>query len=349
MIIKIDPFDTLFFRDGKPFTMGDENWANGVFPPNPSVIYGAIRTAYFSNNIKDFEKANTPEDPTRNLRIKGIYFSNKDNKIYLPAPHDLVRKKEGKSISVLSMIDLKNIACSCTTQYVLMSPEKVENIEEELIDSDSLKKYLENSIEPISSTIEMSTMVLSEPKIGIGVNNITGTNEEGQLYRFEMKRLRNLSLVIDFEGIELQRKGIMKLGGEGKAVYYNEYSNNIASSVNIPAENRFKIYFSTPAIFEKGWLPKWINEKTLEGEYEGFRLKMLTMSAEKPISIGGFDMKAHKPKPMYRAIPAGSVYYFEVIEGDIKNIFATFNQRAISDLYSEQGFGISYIGRICNA
>ena len=47
MHISIKPFDCLFVRDGKPFSMGDEVWASGIFPPPPSVVYGALRTAWF--------------------------------------------------------------------------------------------------------------------------------------------------------------------------------------------------------------------------------------------------------------------------------------------------------------
>jgi CRISPR-associated protein Cmr3 len=54
MIIELNPLDTLFFRDGKPFAMGEETWADGIFPPPPSVIYGALRTAWFANNIEEF-------------------------------------------------------------------------------------------------------------------------------------------------------------------------------------------------------------------------------------------------------------------------------------------------------
>lgn len=43
----MEAFDTLFFRDGKPFSMGDDVWANGVFPPYPSTLYGALRASYF--------------------------------------------------------------------------------------------------------------------------------------------------------------------------------------------------------------------------------------------------------------------------------------------------------------
>ncbi|MEN3047138.1 MAG: type III-B CRISPR module-associated Cmr3 family protein, partial [Candidatus Hydrothermales bacterium] len=42
--IKLIPNDTLFFRTGRPFTMGSENWSDVIFPPYPSTIYGALRT-----------------------------------------------------------------------------------------------------------------------------------------------------------------------------------------------------------------------------------------------------------------------------------------------------------------
>ncbi|HEC25711.1 MAG TPA: hypothetical protein ENI54_06865, partial [bacterium] len=64
MIVEIDALDTLFFRDGKPFTMAENRWADTVFPPFPSVIYGALRSAYFANHIEELGKAKTDDDPT---------------------------------------------------------------------------------------------------------------------------------------------------------------------------------------------------------------------------------------------------------------------------------------------
>ena len=56
MILELQPLDTLFFRDGKPFNKGEENWADAIFPPFPATIYGALRTAYFNEHIEIFEK-----------------------------------------------------------------------------------------------------------------------------------------------------------------------------------------------------------------------------------------------------------------------------------------------------
>lgn len=72
--IEIQALDTLFFRDGKPFDMGDDNWAEGIFPPPPSVIYGALRSAYFAEHPENMALANTDNDPTKEIRINQIFI-----------------------------------------------------------------------------------------------------------------------------------------------------------------------------------------------------------------------------------------------------------------------------------
>ena len=126
---------------------------------------------------------------------------------------------------------------------------------------------------------------------------------------------------------------------ENISVIFPQFNENVKN---------FKVIFSTPAIFEKGWLPKWIDEKTLIGEYNDLKLKLLAAAIGKPLSIGGFDMKKRMPKPMYKAIPAGSVYYFELLEGKMDNVQNIFHQRSISEIYPEQGFGIAYVGKVTN-
>lgn len=358
MLIKIDPLDTLFFRDGKPFTMGDDNWANGIFPPYPSVIFGAFRSAYFSHHIDDLKKAkgqNDPkanDDPTGKLCIKAIYFYDyEEKKIYLPLPMDCVKKKneEMNEVSILPYVNLDTIKTSCPTQYALKGTGDVQNVDGGLITSDLFKKYLTNSKESFSF-IKISDKIKIEHKIGIGIDKNSGTSEEGKLYRTGMNRLNYLNLLIEFDDLDLPASGFLKLGGEGRAVSFEIFSSEkFDLSFQVKGNYKFfKLYLLTPAIFKNGWLPEWIDERTLIGEYQGLKLKLVTASIGKTIYIGGFDMKARKPKPMYKAVPAGSVYYFE-FEGEIQTAFKLLNQKAISDFYSEQGFGIAYVGGVKNA
>ena len=53
-----------------------------------------------------------------------------------------------------------------------------------------------------------------------------------------------------------------------------------------------------------------------------------------------------RPKPMKRAVPAGSVYYFELLEGDLEKVKDLMHCRSISEYNAEQGFGISFVGRV---
>jgi CRISPR-associated protein Cmr3 len=331
--------------------MGEDTWANGVFPPSPSVIYGALRSAYFSHHLNELKKANSDDDPTRDLEIKGFYILA-DKNVYLPLPNDCVKNKGSKdnSVSVLPMQELTDIKSSCPTQYALKSEGVVENVDGGLININSFEEYLRCAKDSFSHILKVADSVLPEPKIGIGISKETGTSEEGKLYRVDMRRLGDFGLLVDFKGLDLPERGMMKLGGEGKAVSYEQFKP-VDFSIDYfnSDKNKFKLYLSTPAIFKNGWLPEWINEQTLiSDEYNGLELKLLTASIGKLVHIGGFDMKERKPKPMCKAVPAGSVYYFKITKGDIQKAVEIFNQSAISEFYPEQGFGIAYVGGVEN-
>ena len=153
-----------------------------------------------------------------------------------------------------------------------------------------------------------------------------------------MKRLKDTSLVIDFEGMNLPRSGLMKLGGEGKQAYYSTIYTFEIKAPEMKG-NSFKLYLSTPAMFKNGWLPEWIDEATLKGEREGLKLKLTAASIGRVDHIGGFDIKAGEPKPMRQAVPAGSVYHFEILNnGKTVSPINIFHGKALSDFDKEQGF-----------
>lgn len=236
--------------------------------------------------------------------------------------------------------------------HALKGDGEVATVAEGLIESDQFTKYMAGHDRTFTFA-KISDKVLLEPKVGIRINENTGTSDEGKLYRVGMNRLDNLSLLIEFEGLDVPEKGLMKLGGEGKAASYKQYSNqNFLINPSITNANNnnnmFKLYLSTPAIFDQGWIPKWVNKDNLMYEYQGLKLKLLTASIGRYRSIGGFDMKTRKPKPMQKVVPAGSVYYFEIIKGNFEKAFSEFNNKAISDVNPEQGFGIAHVGCLQN-
>lgn len=353
MQIEITPMDTLFFRDGKPFNLGEETWADGIFPPAPSVYYGALRSVFFAENMNEFvkEKLNTIDDRSRDLEITKMFLKIEAG-CFVPVPRDCGIKKENSSENdsevILSDMEETPDGNSCPTPFLLHFPERYEYPDDHLMSLDVLEEYLNGTgRKGAFDVISTREYIKSEPKIGIARKNSTHSAEEGRLYRVGMRRLDGINIFIEFDGFNISSQGFMKIGGEGKSAHYH----NVTQEYLLPApesiDNRFKIYLATPAIFSKGWLPNWLDEDTLEGKIDGTgcSVRLLTVAIGKPLRMGGFDMAKNKPKPMRSMVPAGSVYYFEILEGKDTEKILDLHGKSISDERSEEGFGICYIGR----
>lgn len=341
--VTLEAFDTLFFRDGKPFSMGEETWANGLFPPPLSVVYGALRTAYFSEHIGTLHSANNEVDPTLKLTINFSAYHG-EGKYFYPCPLDIVQIKERKrkpEFSLLELVERRTGCCSSLHKVDLpMLLQSQKQVEEPsgLIDEISLNEYLQSSAVP-RSLLNIENFLKEEPKVGIGRNNLTGTSDEGMLYRVGMKRMHQLRLAFGYSGLNISGT-LLRLGGEGKAVSVSKMKQkpNVQEAISsTKKDGLFKLYLATPAIFKEGWRPA---PENIPGA------KLVAAVIGKPLYIGGFDMKPKggkrpAPKPMRRAIPAGSVYYYQ---GS-----AEVQENSISDYGKEQGYGLYYIGNVSNS
>jgi len=348
MTIEISPLDTLFFRDGKPFNASNETWADGIFPPNPSTIYGALRSIYFANHPDDLSKANEKNDPTKDLIIKKIYLKNSLN-YYFPLPLDIVNKKDAKTYSYLLHREKNNLISNLNTDSILARSDfNIESFENSFLTVKRFEKYqsfVDDKFIAINEIKSLDDFILNEPKIGIKINKATKTVEESHLYRVDLKRLDKTKIVVEFEGLEIENSHLMRLGGESKVATL-EYIDTLEIKSPQNIENIFKLYLLTPSIFDNGWFPSWIDKESLEGEYNGLKLKLLTAKVGKYKLIGGFDMKERKPKRMYKSVPEGSVYYFELLEGDSNKIIKTFHNQSISDKLSNEGYGVVFVGEV---
>lgn len=382
MILQIEAIDTLFFRDGKPFEMGDENWANGIFPPLPSAFYGAIRTAYFSQYPEKLQswEAGEIKDPTEGLRIRGIYLL-KGTIPQFVIPTEIVEKE-------IKIDDMKknkvfyhtNI---CLEEVFSSNPLQLNTYTEEVeapkafLKRGDLENYLKDTFGETDAYFSLESYISKESKIGIGRQNTTRTTEEGKLYRVQLSRPElaervnsevrrtktNLLIDINLENLGANfLPNFIKLGGENKLARCTKYSREVTLQ-KPPLSNKFKIYLQTPAIFKKteidrqegGWLPDCFvydaQAKAYIGTWKGVKLKLLRAFVSGSVSVGGFDVKAKQPKTMYRAVPAGTVYHFEILDNtNSETIYTTFaNPDApLSDILPEQGFGLSLVGLLNN-
>jgi CRISPR-associated protein Cmr3 len=361
--IEIEALDTLFFRDGKPFSMGQESWAEGRLFPLPSVLYGALRSAYLGQHPECFANRGEPDDVTSNLTIRGIYYRLGGN-LYLPQPADLVARKDtsvknkrepGKPYEIhpldCTVIETGVYAGASNLERIperlLMTGDEVDNRDYGLTSNVDINTYLQTGAKNIPlKSLDAAEHIVLEPKVGIGKDRISGSSADGKLYRVGMKRYDGLSMVVELEGLELKPEGFLKLGGEGKGAYYRTLTledDLPGEMIAVPKLNDgakyFKLYLSTPCAFAQGWLPGWINAGSFEGTYrfsngekeKELSLKLSTAVMNRYILAGGFDIKERRPKPARRVVPAGSVYYFELQGGDMNDVIEAFHGRSISE------------------
>jgi len=366
MIIDINPLDTLFFKDGKPFSLGEETWADGIFPPPPSVIYGALRSAFFAQQNQSIALANEAGDRSRGLEIKQISIVAKGMQIY-PLPLDLAHAKdeagssdeekeyevfflERKPNNYMSSLSgvMKDNGSQQPLKYFLSPPndKSIEILEGGYFSRVSLQSYLGGN-EKNFPAYKIDDYLKREPKVGIARDDHTRTTQEARLYRVGMQRLKDVHFIVEFENLKLSEEGFLKLGGEGKAVSYKTDQFPAVEQPELQGK-QFKLYLATPGLLTNGWLPGWINPKTLTGKYPGTNIEVQLIAAGvgKPLFIGGFDMKQQKPKEMRKAVPAGSVYYFEVLGEVPEDQLRTLRPTLFCDYEDriKEGFGITHLG-----
>lgn len=381
MKLFLQPTDTFFFRDGRPFTKGEQSEGHSIFPPHPSTILGALRSAYIAElgDLSRFysgemrETIGTPESLCNAIRLRGVFLANdRGNRLelFFPAALDLISRKDetrgnGASPSLHRLTPKgSHFASNGTINYPLSwsTSESIESDADGLLDMGAFSRYLRGTDTPLLLT-ERATLIEREPKIGIARSRETLSSEEQMLYRIEMSRFKNsdgnFGLIVDYDCPEnLPQKGLLKLGGEGKSFAYQDvvldlsllFSHLGSVKTAIESTGRFKLYFATPAIFKRGWLPSWLSDHTLPGAYPPkntapIRLKLITAAVGKPVPVGGWDMAKGEAKPTWRAVPAGSVYYFELLDRDrIDDLIAAFHYQNISDERADEGYGLALIG-----
>ena len=102
MRLFIEPSDVLLFRDGKPFSAGDDHAARSIFPPSPRTFQGAVRAAILSRHGFDMAKASSiigdSNSYGRLQQMRGPFIArqsgNEDPQRLLPLPLSVGLTKE---------------------------------------------------------------------------------------------------------------------------------------------------------------------------------------------------------------------------------------------------------------
>jgi CRISPR-associated protein Cmr3 len=115
-----------------------------------------------------------------------------------------------------------------------------------------------------------------------------------------------------------------------------------------------RMVLATPALFSGGWLPGWIKDTgaSLEGippgAAPGLRLRLISACTDRWKPLSGFSLEKGSRgfKELRRLVPAGSVYFFEVLSDGNAGSIADLWLQSVSDVDQDQrdGFGLALWG-----
>jgi len=327
----LEPVDVWLFRDGRPFSAGTEHSAETVFPPPPTVVQGALRSHHLA--VKGVDLAD--RDAVRNLvgdaeqgppgfRVRGPFVATRAGsavRLWFPRPSDCIRR-EGRILALTPQPPREGWCASVPAELPqwLVPPDQPTKEDEAdfWMSIERLQEYLDTGSCPdLDATnhpgdpakdgvVRREALFSRERRIGIALNGDTRTVRMGLLYEVEFARLaRGCGLYVEAEGLEgWPARGVLRLGGESRGAVFEQVEPCPWPEVPDPLPERFKLYFATPARFERGWLPRtW--SAFLEGDVE-----LVACALQRYVTIGGFDLSRGEEKPARRFVPAGSVYFF---------------------------------------
>jgi len=373
MKLFIEPNDVLMFRDGKPFAGGDDHFARGSFPPPPSTIYGALRSHILSVKSGEFDTFKNDHAKISKTIIDEIgtkdslgtlaitqYSIAKNNgthiQQYFPMPKDIAKAKgkddnrfyilkPNRGVNDIALTDLPP-----GLHHVWHETEDALEAATGFLSEEDMVRYL--MVNAPKNGVDAKDIYQTEERTGIRKNRSRRSVETGGLYSVEYFRMKEgFGFALELEGTALlPESGIMRLGGDHRSARYFKSSWKDIDikpiKDKIANDKHFKLVLLTPAVFKQGWLPDGIDGNTGEGIINGVKLKMTGSNIGKPIGIGGFDIVKGMPKTMKKTVPAGSVYYFELKDGNVDDLFKGLWLKSISDERNKEGLGITLIGGI---
>lgn len=322
------------------------------------------------------------------LYLTGPLLCEKDSTAltpYFPLPSDLMVDKTGAAVYLHPQPFPWSVSQSPPNLIPLWTSASGSVPQDKLLGINGLRNYLQG--DKGGTPKDTSDLWDTEPQVGIELS-AGRTAENGKLYSIEFTRLKcetkTIGFLLEVRGADQARfpaKGLLALGGESRAASYEKVpydgtSSTLAAFEEIITGNSikqaligrkgFKLYLTTPGIFHQGWLPDFIKEDNQEyfGAIDGLKFKLVSAAVGKAVTISGWDLARNQPRPMWKAAPAGSVYFFEKVDGnlnadDVNQLFESFHFKTLPGMdaatategqpteiseYGKVGFGLALVG-----
>lgn len=374
-IVRIRGIDPLLFRDGRPFAAEVGALSARTLPcPYPATVTGFVRTFIGNQLGVNWDDKTHIQRVLRTIVHAPILERN--NMPVFPAPADAVvyvdeQNGSPKTMALRPIPELP-AGAGCDLPKHLLPLRVTKEVKPApgytLWSQADLFRWLEHPTGEGFAVPESIDRMAVEERTYVCISE-KGTSEEGKLfstqflsferYRWGKERANReewalLARVETDEAVKLEGVGL--LGGEKRLAALETVSADAWPSCpdglqrDLQVAKRVRMVLATPAIFQNGWKPGWLNGK-LEGSppsAKGLTLKLISAAVRRREAVSGWSYRADRPqpKPTRLLAPAGSVYFFEVLSGDPSVLGTQAWLKPVSDDEHDcrDGFGLALWG-----
>lgn len=377
----IESLAPLVFRAGKPF--GSQASAQDAIFPLPSTGAGLVRYLALSQGKVADSYKDSDYQKLLQLQCYGVYLANFDDDknptIFVPKPANVLCLEINGNKELIRLAP-KAFDDECGSDL----PKGLLPIQPQF-DNEKSKGKPKNDIHywqlddvikwQKGEKLDYGTIAKNGLKsIPIDIRTHNALDDEslavsdGDLFQtasFDLGYLRKKSenpKINPFDYFDDKRLGfvilseqaldddVATLGGERRLSYFKKLPQNPvlthATAQDINQAGGFCLTFLTPAIFERGYLPSWIDDKSKTGKLpSGATVKLTAVAVERWQAVSGWDSRDWKPKATRRAVPVGSVYWFDVSGQTLSDDDVAFLSQPLADNAYDKadGFGMALV------
>ena len=204
VLLRFDPLDSLFFRDGRPYTQGESEQVGvtSQFPPPPATLVGAVRAAAarslgwaeYGAWDDDIKQALGDGESLGPLRFRGPLLMRGDDMLF-PAPTHLMACESDPQPALLR----PGPARDCDLGSAIRLPVLPDNVLGEAwkqarttwLSGHVLEAVLRGEPPALAELVAQDDLWIHEARVGIARNEQTRTTDEGALYSPQHVRLQS--------------------------------------------------------------------------------------------------------------------------------------------------------------
>ena len=353
-VLDVRALGPLLFRDARPFgSGGDETRARGLMTPRPATMAGFVRTLTGDALGWNWQERGVPER-ARALRVQGsvlqrVTAADAKTESVVPAPANAVvmQGQDGQS-AVMRLVPAEQLAENEGTDLpaglrplgVTMDGKpqagygwwRWSDMEAWLMGTGDLTAGVAGALPE-----KIDPPALDE-RVHVSLDSERQAAVDGLLFTVEYRAMASGTVGQDFAewGLrvladlpELPGQARSHLGGERRpvAVTVRQESGPLLPLSErlvaaLTGARRVSLTLATPAAFREGWRPGWsVQPAELPAHLEPLgalaSATLVGAAVGRPEAVSGWSLEAGQrgPKRTQRLAPAGSVYFFELPQG----------------------------------